>query len=299
MSQSHSRFFSVGLLIIFWILVLGAGFFRNRSDGLLHVFFCDVGQGDAIYIKMPDGTDFLIDGGPNSRVLECLGEHMAFWDRRIEVVFLTHPQKDHYGGLISVAERYTIKSFIHPGIEVKDANFQTLISLLGQSKTSVRTLGAGSTVRHADPTGREIKLSILSPESEAVQGYLEGHAAGTDLNNFSLVMHLRYGQFDAIFTGDAEGEVLVSAFEKLPVMSDGLEVYKVGHHGSADEQNDTIASVRRPGLAVITVGKNNSYGHPHESVIEQFKNSGANVLRTDQNGTVEVITDGKRWKVLN
>lgn len=298
MNQLHGRFFSIALLIIFWLLVLGAGFVRNRSDGMLHVVFCDVGQGDAIYLKMPDGTDFLIDGGPNSRVLECLGEHMAFWDRQIEVVFLTHPQKDHYGGLISATERYTIKSFIHPGIDVNDSNYQTLISLLGQTKTSVRALGAGGTVRHADPAGREINISILSPESEAVQGYLEGDAAA-DLNNFSLVMHLRYGQFDAVFTGDAEGRVLVGAFERLPTMDDGLEVYKVGHHGSEDEENDTIASVWRPGLAIITVGKNNSYGHPHESVIEQFKNSGANVLRTDQDGTIEVITDGKRWKVLN
>src|SRR3972149_6329793 len=105
----NKKYFLFGFLIGFILLT---SYFFSLPDGKLHIIFCDVGQGDAAYIRTPNNQDMLIDGGPDDKVLSCLGRHMPFYDRTIDVVVLTHPQKDHLQGLISVVERYTVKYFV-------------------------------------------------------------------------------------------------------------------------------------------------------------------------------------------
>ena len=119
---------------LFFLLLLffsaGFLFIKNNSDGKLHVYFCDVGQGDAIYIRMPTGADMLIDGGPNSKVVDCLSKHMPFYDRKIDLVVLTHPQADHLKGLIDVLERYNVTYFASSSIANNTEGYSKLVSLI-------------------------------------------------------------------------------------------------------------------------------------------------------------------------
>src|SRR3989344_8210677 len=107
-------------------LVLLFSFLGSLPDGTLHIVFCDVGQGDAAYIRFPDGRDMVVDGGPNDRVIACLGRHMPFWDRHIDMVAMTHPQKDHMQGLIAVFERFDVDYFLRSDIGNTTEGYQRL-----------------------------------------------------------------------------------------------------------------------------------------------------------------------------
>ncbi len=114
------KYFLVGAFIVLGLLI---GVLTSLPDGKLHLVFCDVGQGDAIYIKTPKGSDILVDGGPNEKVLDCLGRHLPFYDRDIELVVLTHPHADHFTGLISVLERYSVKKIVLENIYAPNYKF--------------------------------------------------------------------------------------------------------------------------------------------------------------------------------
>ena len=129
------KYFFLGCLLG---LILFSVYIKSQPDGKLHIVFCDVGQGDAVYIKMPNGGDMLIDGGPDGKVLNCLGKNMPFYDRTIDVVVLSHPQKDHLQGILFVLERYTVKHFI-VGIEGIDTDaYKQLVNLIDKKKINIQ-----------------------------------------------------------------------------------------------------------------------------------------------------------------
>src|SRR4030042_4344895 len=128
-----------GILLIF-------SFLTSLPDGRLHIFFCDVGQGDAAYIRFPDGRDALIDGGPGNQVLACLGRHMPFWDRLIDVIILTHPENDHLGGLVPVLERYRTGYFVRSDIFNDSEGYRKLTELVDLRKIPERKVYAGGTI---------------------------------------------------------------------------------------------------------------------------------------------------------
>ena len=265
---------------LLWIAVF------SLPDGRLHVHFLDVGQGDAIFIQLPEGQQVLIDGGPEpSRLLAALGRVMPFWDRRLDLVVLTHPDMDHLGGLIPVLERYQVDTILDT--EFLKAN---------PPGEQWRTLAAsrGSTVVKAKrglrfAWGDGLWIDALHP---GPQPLTNTHA---DDNNNSVVLRLAYGQVSFLFTGDIEAEAeaaLLSSGQLLP-----SQVLKVSHHGAQEASTASFLQKISPQLAVISVGKENRHGHPAGATLKRLQACGARILRTDQQGNIEVITDGQQLQV--
>lgn len=286
----------IGIVLIFSVLF-------SLPDGKLHIVFCNVGQGDAAYIRTPNNQDMLIDGGPNNRVLDCLGRHMPFYDRRIDIVILSHPQKDHLQGLIEVARRFDIGTFII-GVEGNETEgYRQLVEVLKEKQIPLKNLFTGDSFRLGN-----LSFDILWPERKWVADNISnikdqiskrdageavlGLSTSQDLNSFSYFLHLKYGEFDALFTGDGDSKIqpVIMQTVQLP----DIEVLKYPHHGSKTGILPAFLDKIAPELAVISVGKN-SYGHPSNEALQLLKDRNITIERTDVDGDVEVVSDGKEW----
>lgn len=260
------------------------------NDNSLHVVLCDVGQGDAIFVRTPKGTDILIDGGPDASVLSCLSNHMPFWDRKIEVLALTHPHADHFVGLISVFKRYKVDLFITEKLENKTVGFSEFLQTVQKEGAQIRHVFANDKIRSKDG----LVLKVLSPTTEYLARTSPTGVIGESAEFASLIMLLSYGQFDVLLTGDSQVAGLEDALGVKPLSS--IKVFQVPHHGSKTGLNQDILDKVGPRLAMVSVGKN-KYGHPHKEILEILRNKEIKILRTDLDGEVEIISNGKEWKV--
>lgn len=284
--------FVTGLILLFNFLV-------SLPDGKLHIVFCDVGQGDAVYIRLPDGRDMLIDGGPNEKVIACLSRHMAFWDRKIDLMFLTHAEHDHLGGLMAVVSRFAVGSVVLSAVPDTSEQYLQLISALDGNKVPQKHLTAGDSL-----TAGNVEVHVLWP-SEAVISSLRDYAGADasvvlgvstpDRNDLSLVLRLRYGMFDILFPGDA-GIGAEAEYRETVLADGGIEVLKMPHHGSKTGMTEDYFDALHLGLAVISVGRN-TYGHPATEILDMLAKKNVRVLRTDQEGDIEIISDGIDWTV--
>lgn len=265
-----------GLLLIFLI---------SLPDKNLHLVFCDVGQGDAILATLGT-TQMLVDGGSaNGRVLYCLSRHMPFWDRKVEIVVNTHPQEDHYGGLVDVVRKYQVGMFLRPDVEGMSVGWEVLNAELRKRNITQNYAKAGYKI-HTNG----LHFDIFNPSSSF------DATPPRDLNEYSVVGNLSFGEFDALLTGD----IIPPATDELASrITREVEVLKVPHHGSKNGLTQGLLEAASPKLAVISVGKNNRYGHPHSEVLRLLGSWGGRTLRTDLDGEVEIISDGKRWWVKN
>ncbi len=270
------------VVLISLVLIIGlvwAAIF-SLPDKKLHLVFCDVGEGDAVLIYQ-GSTQVLIDGGPNQAVLNCLANHLPFWDREIEVVVATHPDADHITGLIDVIERYDVKQFVVNSVGKETAVYEEFKRVVLEEKASVYFPKEGDKIDL-----EVIRLSVLWPESqEKVLGAMTGER---EVNETSVVLLLSYGDFDVLLPGDISSRV-----ESLLDLKD-VEVLKVAHHGSKYSTSEEFLKESRPELAVISVGKNR-FDHPTEEVIDKLRELGIETLRTDEDGEIEVVSDGGSW----
>ncbi|MEK7450854.1 MAG: MBL fold metallo-hydrolase [Patescibacteria group bacterium] len=280
-----------GILIL---VVLGGLLFYQRIkfyDGKLHVVFCDVGQGDAIFIRTPKGLDILVDGGPNDNVLSCLSNHMPVWDRTIELIILTHPHTDHFFGLHEVLKRYNVLSFDSEKLDNKALGFAELIKEVKQKKIPLHYLFSGDAFK----TKGGVKVEILAPTREFLAETSPNGMIGENNEFASLISLVSYGSFKLLLTGDTQADELLEAISQYSLSN--LSLLQVPHHGSKTGLSFEILNLLKPKIAVISVGKNNKYGHPTPFVLDLLEKAKIKILRTDQNGEVEVISDGKTWKV--
>ncbi|HVZ67197.1 MAG TPA: MBL fold metallo-hydrolase [Patescibacteria group bacterium] len=267
------------------LLVLFSYQSAEFSDNKMHVVICDIGQGDSIYIRTPGGADILVDGGPDSKVLNCLSRHMPLYDREIDLVFATHPDSDHVGGLISVLKSYKVDSFGTSTLDNKNntATFSNLINEVKAQGVPLRVLVSGTRFSLADG----VVLSTLWPKP----GF-----SSPETNEYSLVQLLKYKDFDLLLTGDIPYSILDSL--NIPDEK-SIEVFKIPHHGSKTGVDDKTFQEIHADFVAISDGKNNPYHHPNPSVLNILKKYGVKYERTDQVGDIEVVTDGKLTKILN
>ena len=265
-------YFLVLIAISIWLAVFSI-------DNNLHIVACDVGQGDAILIQK-NTTQILIDGGPNNSVLNCLGKYMPFWDRQIELVILTHPEADHYSGLIEVFKKYKVSYFGQNNTNSSSQGYGVLRKVVGGSGTHDLRLSKGVDLRVG-----MIYLDILHPEDE--QFPINNFQFSNSTNDNGVVVLLKYAQFKALFTADVEDEVS----DELSILSEveGLDYIKVNHHGSKNGLSEKLLQATMPKTAVISVGKKNSYGHPHAEVIKILNERDIKILRTDLEGDVDYV----------
>lgn len=294
------RVYKYLLVLLSLCSVLAAVAFVSLPDDRLHLVMCNVGQGDAILVYRRQ-TQILFDGGPDSKVLSCLSRHIPFWDRKIELMVLTNPDSDHYNGLIDVLRRWNVDLFTSPGIVKQDASFSQLQSELisHNVKTRVTTTGEdlvlGKIRLHSLWPGREYLAQNSMYAGDADQKVL-GDSTVESVNKWSMVFELTYGSFKSLLTGDVVPPAVDSVAEGI---SRPVDVLKVPHHGSKNGLTEKLLDAARPKLALISVGKNNRYGHPHQEVIELLSKKAIKTLRTDLDGEIEVVSDGRKWWVEN
>ena len=282
--------------------ILLLSFFTSLPDGKLHIIFCNIGQGDAAYIKFPDGRDMIIDGGPDEKIIGCLSRHMPFWDRHIDIVALSHPQKDHLQGLISVFARYHVDYFLKSDIGSGSDGYRALLRGIADRRVSVKQVTRGERISIGSgqisviwPSEDQISRMHSSSEMSdtGVSGNILGSSSDANLNDGSLVFWLRYGTFDALFPGDADQHV-EHYYTGEALIGGDVEVLKVPHHGSKTGMTQAFIDWLHPKIAVISVGKN-SYGHPSKEAIDMLQNIGSVIHRTDIEGDIEVVSDGTGW----
>jgi len=272
-------------------LVLGAatiwGAVWTLPDNNLHVVVCDVGQGDAILVSL--GTNqMLIDGGPDNSVLGCLARHMPFYDRQLEIMLMTHPQADHLNGLNFVAERYSVSYFIRSNVANTTVGFKKLIQVTAQVPQNFVT--AGETIKISDGK-TSVNFKIIWPTAEFVQ---QNSDRAVDLNDFGVSGILTFDSFDMLLTADADSRV--EPAEIATRLLKEVEILKVPHHGSKTGMLPAWLDLVSPQMAVISVGKNNRYGHPTREALDLLSSRHIKTFRTDQNGDVEIISDGTKWR---
>ncbi len=247
-------------------------------DSALHIFFCDVGQGDAFILKYRNLT-VLVDGGPGKDVLTCLDTALPFWERDIDLLVLSHPHADHVTGLVHVLENYRVRNallaFSPYSSEVYSAFLNTLVS------NNIPTIKAfQGQVIVLEP----LCLEVVWPPKFCYQ---------SDINYCSVVVDARYKQFSALLTGDFSNE----AQKSFLILSgfDNTNVLKVPHQGAQDSLYSELLLQSEPELAVISVGANNRFGHPSRETLKMLQDFGVTVKRTDLDGTIEIVSDGSNW----
>jgi len=244
----------------------------RADEPSLKLCFLDVGQGDAALIRTPYGQNILIDGGPDKRILEELAACLPWFERRVDLVVLTHQHDDHLGGLLEVFDRYQIDNVIYSSASgspaLADAWQRALISEGAETEKP--------SLRERVVFGPSCELKIINP------AYFY---SGKDLNEYSLVSILDCGR-RIVFMGDAGKPVEDWLLKNEPNLSaDGL---KVGHHGSLSASGEDFLKAVGPTWAVISSGKGNRHGLPKAEVVRRLERVGASVRRTDEEGTVEV-----------
>ncbi|MFA5962127.1 MAG: ComEC/Rec2 family competence protein [Parcubacteria group bacterium] len=266
-------YFSLSALLAFGLIFFGVT--SHAQSQKLQVAFLDVGQGDAILISQGE-KQILIDGGPSgTKLLEKLGEYVPFWDRKIDVVIATHPDADHISGLVDVLKNYSVDQLIESGAQSESQIFAALEKTAEDKKVEKQKARRGMKIKLDD----DAQLEIFSPTDGIISGLKKD-----DTNSASVVAKLTFGENSFLFTGDFPLEMesqLVGA--KLPLNSD---VLKVAHHGSKSATSEQFLKFVHPSEAVISVGKNNRYGHPTAEVLERLKNENVKILRTDVSSDV-------------
>jgi len=271
------------LLIIGIVACLVAIFlfwFYYRVPKNLEVDFLDVGQGDAILIKAPGGQNILVDGGPDKTVIKRLAENLPWWDKQIDLMVLTHAHDDHVTGLIDVLKRYRVKKILYTGAVHSAPNYLVWLKLARDKKIPLTIIDKEQTIN----LSQDVKIEILYPDQSLLNKAL------ADLNDSSIIIKLIYGQNKFLLTGDA-GEKI----EKILLASGAdlnADVLKVAHHGSQYSSSQEFLEKVEPRLAVIMVGEDNDFGHPSLRIIKRLERAGAEIFRTDLNGTVKLISDG-------
>ena len=246
----------------------------------LEVDFFDVGQGDAILIKAPAGQNILIDGGPDKTVIKRLGENLAWWDKRIDLMILTHPHDDHVTGLIDVLKRFEVGKILYTGVNHNTPNYLAWLKLARDQKVPLTIIDKEQAIN----LGAGAKLEILYPD----KSFLNKTVA--DLNQSSIVLKLIHGQNVFLLTGDAGLEVEKKLIDSGADLS--AEVLKVGHHGSQYATSQEFLEKIKPRFAIIEAGEDNDYGHPNLRIIKRIERAGAEIYRTDDKGTIRMVSDG-------
>jgi len=271
-------FIGLGLLVIFQV----------QSLGKLHLVFCDVGQGDGMLVISPGGKQIVVDGGPGSKIGDCLSQKMPFWDRTIEMVVLTHPERDHLEGLLEVLARYKVEMILSTGIKNDTELFNAWHETVKAEGAKIYGAKAGDKLVLDSLQGQTLLIDVLWPTSEKLE--LWKLAGLSETNESSIVLRVSLGQFCAYLTGDLPKELL------QPLLDKPCQVIKIAHHGSKTSTNQEIINAVSPEAAIIQVGRN-SFGHPQKEVLELLQSKGVKILRNDANGNVEVITDGSSYQI--
>lgn len=281
MSTINKKVIKYSALFVIIILSLFSYYYIENKDILARIIFFDVGQGDAILIITPSNKTILIDGGPDNKWISQLGEHLPFYQRKIDIMILTHAHADHVVGLVEVLKRYQVELILYPGpIEYHSTPYLEWLKIIEERSLNLQTTKQGDIFDFNDNS----YLETIYP----FEGYLGQKV--DDVNNTSVVNKYCYLEICFLLTGDATKEVEEELLNEGHDLSSNI--LKVGHHGSHYSSTDEFLEAIHSSTAVIQVGVDNSFNHPHLRTIKKLDRAGINILRTDQIGKIMISTDG-------
>ncbi|MDK0569984.1 ComEC/Rec2 family competence protein [Clostridium perfringens] len=271
--------------IIGTIVVLLAGYFgidltqdsKVPKDSELMISYMDVGQGDAAYIKV-NGNDILIDAGPRSNSKELLEQLKAKNIDDFELVIATHPHEDHIGGMVDVFKEYEVKAFYSPKITHTTKTYENLVKAVKDEGLKTKELKGGMVI----DLGEGAKFEVFTPQKSEYE----------ELNDYSPIMKLSFGDTSYLFTGDAEKLAEEEALAKYKTSLDS-DVIKFGHHGSSSSSSNAFIEAVSPKYGIISCAKDNKYGHPHRETLDIIKKYNIKTFRTDTDGEIILTSDGK------
>ncbi len=282
------KFLSLLLLFAVLLPLTGCGaLFPATTDGgadlvvpadgkTLTVSFLDVGQGDSIFIELPEGKTMLIDASESDQADGIIDYIKDRGHDTLDYVVATHPHADHIGGMAEVLEAFDVGEIWMPDADADTKTYERLLNTVADKEIPLHVAEAGKTILNSE----SLNISVLAPCKDEYD----------DLNDYSAVLSLTYGKTRFIFTGDAEtlseGEILDSG------ASLSADVLKLGHHGSSTSSSEDFVKAVDPKWGVISCGEGNSYGHPHAEILTRFEKLGIELLRTDLLGTIVMTSDG-------
>lgn len=255
------------------------------SSDKAQIYYLDVGQGDSELIRLPTGENILIDAGLKSGSNQLTAYLKELGVDKIDILIATHPHADHIGGMEKVIQNFEIGEIYMPKIADDQvpttATYTKLLEAIQAKGMKINQAKAGTTIFSNDNT----TLEILAPNNTEYK----------DLNNYSIVTKLTYGNNRFLFTGDAEKE---SEHEMLSKKYDlSCDILKLGHHGSSTSTTNKFLSAASPAVAIVSCGKDNDYGHPHKETMSKMNSNHITVYRTDSDGTILAETDGNTYSI--
>lgn len=289
------------------LILVGTRLLSRWPDDQVHVFYCDIGQGDSILI-IYRFIEVLIDSGPDQSITNCLARHFPPGDKTIEMVIATHPDNDHIGGFPAVFRQYRVSNLFLIGVGKTTRDFsdfrKSVLELLSRG-THVYLGRAG---QYFEVPGK-IKLTIISPQVEVgtlrlfsgqtTETYLSDtihhqEAILKSINDVSIGTILEVGRYKTLLMADIESsaELALIAHRVLG----RVNVLKAGHHGSKSSNTIPFLTITRPEYVVISAGKNNRYGHPHQEVMDRLAIFHSKIYRTDRDGDVEWVSNGSTFQ---
>ncbi len=272
------------LLLFVLVLLISTIFifyidFRGSSHGLTFAML-DIGQGDALFIESPTGTQILVDAGPPRKILGQLSRVMPPLDRRIDAIIITNPDQDHVGGFLDVLKIYKVGQVFESGTFNDSKIYENLKNEIKNKNIPETLARAGMRLN----IGGGAVIDILFPDRDV---------SAWTTNDGSVVAKLTYGETSVMLTGDSTTEtekVLLAGNSKVQLQSD---ILKVGHHGSHTSTSPVFAEAVSPTYALISNGRDNKYGHPRQETLDTLSSFGAKIFRTDILGTIIMKSDGR------
>jgi len=272
---SRTEWLCAWAILLAAFLLLGHEWSR-LPDGKLHLNVWDVGQGDAILITTPGYQRILVDGGPDLSVLERLGDDLPFFDRRIDLLVLSHTDADHVRSFPEILQRYDVQRVLMTGVARDTSTYEAFLVKLNEVDVPVILADAD----HDLDLGNGVVLDVLWPDRR-----LYGEEV-KEPNDASIVAQLRYGDHEVLLTGDISDNVETALLKQgYDLRSD---ILKVPHHGSRTSSSTGFLLAVEPKLAVISVGRDNTYGHPHPHVTARYASLGIPLRSTAEEGSIKV-----------
>ncbi len=268
------------LLIIFDLIIWNEVVFGGPAKEP-EIYFLNVGQGDSELVVLPDNVKILIDGGPNNKVINELNKITSPFNRYVDLIILSHPQLDHFGGFFDVVKNYKIGAFIYTGKDNETKSFKELKILIKEKNIKTIVLKEEDKINY-----RKNNFQILPPSKE----FLENK----EINDSALVIKfLSQNGLKALFTGDIDKKVENYLVEKYDFK---IDVLKVSHHGSKYSSTEEFLKEAKPKISVIEVGKN-SYGHPTQEILDRLSAVNSKIFRTDRDGTIKISANNQKINI--
>lgn len=285
------KIFKIICLLASFCLILGALVFF-QSNNVLSICFFDVGQGDAVFIRTPEGHNILIDGGPDKAILAKLGQALPFYDRTIDLMVLTHPHADHVTGLIEVLRRYQVKQVLATGVIYLTPDYTVWLEEILKQRLPFITAVAGQRFIFGQTPNKftgQTEMTILFPEQSLFKQEFIKNSDG-EVNDSSVAVKFTFLDSQILLTGDLE-----TAGEQALVKKWGTalqaDLLKAGHHGSDTSSSQLFLNQVMPKIAVFQLAADNHYGLPSPRVLNRLKKLGTAVFRNDLDGDVCLQTN--------